>query len=336
MRSRVLSQSIDRSRSISATMSQSLRTPILFLMVFFLGANVHRMGLFTDDSSPSNHATAVKKSIVGDQDYSAAFVESRGFFDDIPQGDWNRYKAWARKQQDHRYMKDPERNYDPSDAAKWYYDNFYPTLNCPHAKRIGGVPDGAKWVCDPHRLITIAEQRKAKGEPGPHCIVYSVGSNGNYGFEDDLISEIGTICEIHVFDFSGDFERPQNKEKNIHFHKWGLQASSENLSTKEDIFYSFPEILKLLGHEEKVIDIFKIDCERCEWKTQHDWINHDITQVLIETHGLPKEWSKGLNYYQAYNKNHFAMFYREANLYTKGKCHEWSYVKLAPEFWKKV
>jgi Methyltransferase domain len=265
-----------------------------------------------------------------DSNFSLAFDESLGFFDEIPQTEWTLYKDWARMQVDHRKASDPLEHY-ARNVALWYYNNFYPVFHCPHAKRVWGVGDGPKWVCDPHRLVRVAQRRNASGEPGPHCIIYSVGSQGNYEFEDGMIQQIGTICEIHVFDYSGNFERPQNKEQNIHFHQWGLQASFENRS--QGTFYTFPEILQLLGHENKTIDIFKIDCEGCEWNTQQDWINQDIRQVLIETHQLPRNSSLGLNYFHSYKRHQFAMFSREVNGYGGGQYYEFSYIKLHPDFW---
>jgi Methyltransferase domain len=269
---------------------------------------------------------------VPDTSFSLAFKESLGFFDDIPQVDWNRYKTWSRQQVDHAFAENPQKFY-ANNQAKWLANNFFPTFHCPHAKRIGGVGDGPKWVCDPHRLVRLAEERKAAGDPGPHCLIYSVGSNGNYKFEDALINEVGTICEIHVFDFSGNFERPQNKGKNIHFHRWGLGDKKTDRS-KEGEFYTFPEILKKLGHEKKTIDIFKIDCEGCELESQEEWINQDIRQVLIETHALPKEWKVGLNYFQSYKQNQYAMFSKEVNGYTMARFYEFSYVRLHPQFWE--
>ena len=110
-----------------------------------------------------------------------AFDQSYGFFDDMPQEDWEIHQDWARRQLDHRYLFQPSRHY--GNPALWYYNNYNPIFNCPHAKRVWGVGDGPKWICDPHRLVRQAERRKAAGLPGPHCLIYSVGSNGNYEFE---------------------------------------------------------------------------------------------------------------------------------------------------------
>ena len=40
-----------------------------------------------------------------------------------------------------------------------------------------------RLVCDPHRIRKIALERKKKNPNSPGCIVYSIGSNGNFMFE---------------------------------------------------------------------------------------------------------------------------------------------------------
>ena len=172
-----------------------------------------------------------------------------------------------RHQPDGRYHgTNPARHYN--NPALWYYNNYNPIFNCPFAKRVWGVGDGPKWVCDPHRLQVQAERRQAKGEAGPHCLIYSVGSNGNYEFEDGMYQINGNACEIHIFDFSANYTRDKNSERNMHFHQIGLQGTQQNRQpSRGGVFMSFPQILKHLGHEGRTIDIFKIDCEGCEWDT---------------------------------------------------------------------
>jgi hypothetical protein len=86
-----------------------------------------------------------------------------------------------------------------------------------------------------------------------------------------LYDILGPLCEIHVFDFS-DFQQSDLtdlKAKNIHFHEWGL-GSSYSMDygrgiEQEQPFVAFQEIRRRLGHENRTIDLFKIDCESCEW-----------------------------------------------------------------------
>ncbi len=44
------------------------------------------------------------------------------------------------------------------------YLNYNPIFSCPHVQRVGGVGDGAKWTCDPHRLRQKWQQPDEKDE----------------------------------------------------------------------------------------------------------------------------------------------------------------------------
>jgi hypothetical protein len=184
-------------------------------------------------------------------------------------------------------------------------------------------------------------------------VVYSIGSEGKYEWEDSLIDEIGSKhCEIHVFD-PGDYARPGDPEKNnIHYHAWGLKSSYDEaynakitrnaLNGTQPALLSFQETVQMLGHEGRTIDILKIDCERCEWANYKDWISADIRQILIETHGVPSPvegngWHQApmqvADFFDAFRANNFAMFSKEVNVHGGGSCVEFSYMKLHPDFW---
>jgi hypothetical protein len=124
------------------------------------------------------------------------------------------------------------------------------------------------WVCDPHRLLKK-----------PDCLIYSVGSVGDYEWEDGLIQLLGTTppldCEIHVFD-PKDHARPGDRPLwNIIYHQWGLKSSydhdyndyviSSAARGKGPKMSTFQEIVKNLGHEDRKIDILRFNCEKCEW-----------------------------------------------------------------------
>ncbi|CAE8596625.1 unnamed protein product [Polarella glacialis] len=53
--------------------------------------------------------------------------------------------------------------------------------------------DGGKWVCDPERITKQVNS-------GGSCLVYSVGSNGQFDFEARVLRDISPSCEVHVFD----------------------------------------------------------------------------------------------------------------------------------------
>jgi hypothetical protein len=160
---------------------------------------------------------------------------------------------------------------------RFFYHASY--FTCPELEKIGGLGDGPKWMCDIYRLAAQVERRRHKAETqsnydpdAKHCLIYSIGSNGDYKFEDAVVDTLDQLCEIHVFDV-GDFDRgAENTNRGIIFHKWGLVSSYTSVNNNEVTqlgnkvtTHTFPDIKKLLGHEGRTLDAFKIDCEGCEW-----------------------------------------------------------------------
>ncbi|KAL3921535.1 MAG: hypothetical protein SGARI_006659, partial [Bacillariaceae sp.] len=240
--------------------------------------------------------------------------ESLGFFDDISDHEWAMLK---RKVQD-TYpntlsKKHPNELRDKEILAKDFFQGYFePDFSCRHERRIGRNGDGGKWVCDPHRL-----QNKS-------CLVYSIGSNGDTSFEQAVLDEIGPHCEIHTFD-PGDFGAAVNKTGAI-YHPWGLgketmmtipnasaplpplaaNVNITNLSPRQQEiqrrqrkmyrlqhrlrqpqqFKTLRDMVRELGHDGRTIDIFKIDCEGCEWETYEQWFQAGVQtrQILIEIH----------------------------------------------------
>jgi hypothetical protein len=86
-----------------------------------------------------------------------------------------------------------------------YFHSFF---SCPRLDKVGGLGDGPKWTCDIDRVGTQAARRK-QADPDPtsppdkkHCLMYSVGSNGDYQWEDAVQETLKSTggCEIHIFD----------------------------------------------------------------------------------------------------------------------------------------
>jgi Methyltransferase domain len=221
---------------------------------------------------------------------SLAYQQSFGFFDNLDDFDW-RIRMNRAKNHKHQASPDHKKATTDTDVNRWYLANYYPLFTCPHQERVGSGGDGAKWVCDPWRLRHVLDQPVRNGaadKPNSgavssaaptmlrrdlpnrsgKCLIYSVGCHGNYVFEDGIVEMLGAgTCEIHVFDLAQDYTREGDAaNKNIHFHHWGLSSSYSTLGkSKQYSYLTLQQTMEKLGHVNRTIDVFKIDCEHCTW-----------------------------------------------------------------------
>jgi hypothetical protein len=109
-------------------------------------------------------------------------------------------------------------------------------------------------------------------------LVYSIGSDGTYEWEDALIDLLGSKhCEIHVIDSRNYVRHGDPELKNIHYHQWGTKSSYDKVFNSKlshlDLtekgpkkLVAFQDTLKGFLEENRTIDILKIDClDKCEW-----------------------------------------------------------------------
>jgi hypothetical protein len=98
---------------------------------------------------------------------------------------------------------------------------------------------------------------------------------------------------------------------------------------------TFQETQKELGHEGRTIEVFKIDCEKCEWSNYKDRVSAIIRQILVENHGVPShvrgnEWNhkamQVADYYDSFTANNFAMSNKEVHVHGGGNCLEFAYL----------
>jgi hypothetical protein len=159
--------------------------------------------------------------------------------------------------------------YDENEA----YFYYAPSYSCPFEERVGNSKDGGIWVCDPTSLNS-------------ESIVYSVGSNGEMSFETQL-HQICNGCKIHMFDNAMNEAgmkpiRDAEAAGVLTFHPFGFAVSDNPELPVKPLQDSMAE----LNH--KFIDIFKIDCEGCEWeffdKILKTFPPILFGQVLVELH----------------------------------------------------
>jgi hypothetical protein len=252
----------------------------------------------------------------GQDDFWLAYQESAGFFDDIRERDWHLIKA--------RIKGTPNCAHEcvPQEPATWYQNNWEPAISCQHERRLGLWGEGGKWVCDPHRILRKSIES---------CLVYSVGSNDEFSFEESILKEISPDCEIHTFDPTvGDSPSNLPTHGKINFHPWGMAGRDQGM------YKTLPTIIDELGHKGEEIDIFKIDCEGCELETFRSWFEGPtlIRQILLEVHrgteGAPSPPIQELMLYL--QRKGYVIFYKEPNIqWSGGACLEYAFLRLTPE-----
>ncbi len=277
-------------------------------------------GTLLERSAASNEDDANRQAIVPTAtklDYGFAFRESLGFFDDISTDHWKIIKAIS-KARVHHLKKLP--GYD-----KFYAENWDPDFSCQFEDSIGqSEADGHKWVCDPHRLRDKA-----------NCLIYSIGCNGQFEFELDM-HRVAPNCDIHIFDPTEYSQKMWESGLNgTNYHAWGLRPGAEfDESAVPDkvkglTFKTLTESMEILGHLGNRVDVFKIDCEGCEWRTYPDFLDHDLRQILIEVHG----WTEP-KFFESMADAGYVIFHKEPNLFTDGQGIEFAMLKLAKDFFQ--
>lgn len=261
--------------------------------------------------------------------FELARQESFGFFDDVPDSKWKRRKLIA---QNRITVHQPVLAESLAKPQVYYQQNWQPDFSCEFEDFIGPGGDGGKWICDPHRIASA-----------PKCIVYSIGSNGKFDFEIKVQEELPN-CEIHIFDFT-DYSQAMRDAgvTSAHFHAWGLKSHDGRMNVKalkagakaKGIMKSMQETVRELGHEGRAIDIFKIDCEGCEWNSYHDWFDESgitgLRQILVETHTVPGP--EATEFFAYLRNKGYALFHKEPNVqYGGGSCVEFSFLQLNTTF----
>ncbi|XP_021355930.1 methyltransferase-like protein 24 [Mizuhopecten yessoensis] len=149
-------------------------------------------------------------------------------------------------------------------------------VHCKNVVRIGRVDDGGWDVCN-----------DTEYRPSSPCIVYSFGVGGDWSFEDEVSKIYG--CDVHSFDPS--IGKPDQKRSDkITFHNLGLWGKPAGKQGKWNML-NLKEIMDMLGHTGKTIDIIKMDIEFSEWEAIPDMVASgvlkNVRQLNFEFHSSP-------------------------------------------------
>ncbi|KAL7547504.1 hypothetical protein ACHAWF_010794 [Thalassiosira exigua] len=305
----------------------------VFVMSIFLFWAYQQHRYSTARSTATGCATSTQSATehVG-LEYERAARESFQFFRDIHEREWSLLKERASSVRPNQCPYCLGGN----NANAWFQNHYEPEFSCRHERRIGSLGDGGKWVCDPHRL-------RDKDD----CLVYSVGSNNDFSFEAGIREGAGANCEIHTFDPAN--YKTKALENGVHYHMWGIDgvARTDERGRK---FKTLRQTVEELGHLNRTIDVFKIDCEGCELSSFGTWVNEEeigvrLQQVLVEVHGVRVKKDDGTTqekvhqpqtnyFFEGMHENGYVIFHKEPNIhfwrYTP--CYEYAFIKLSKEF----
>ena len=207
--------------------------------------------------------------------------------------------------------------------AKNFYDQGF---------RYDSFGDGPKFVCGVNIIRSShSNSTNSNTEHREPCLVYSVGSNNLIEFEMAVHKLLG--CETHTFDptirtfFGNDFAT---------FHRWGLGIDGEKTQHWEG--KSFETVIRALGHENRTIDILKIDCEGCEWTTLPPLLDAiaagrtRVHQIQVELHAATRQSASTPEtrdaFFDTLDRAGMRIFHKERNHWgcDGWKCVEYSFV----------
>ncbi|CAF4216164.1 unnamed protein product, partial [Rotaria sordida] len=215
---------------------------------------------------------------------------------------------WKRRKRLH-HIQDKRNRF--SDARPLFFqDNWEPTIQCEFERRLGKNGDGGKWVCDIHRFGPMNTT---------NILVYSLGSNGDFSFER-AIKGLFSKAEIHTFDL-GVYKCPENV---CIFHQVRL-GSGKNDSSK-----SLQIVMNDLGSE------FNFFEELFQFSNNNQNDLPYIRQILFEIHlgraGTEAPSRRTHKLFELFRSNHYAIFHKEANLYSAQNVFEYALLRLNPMF----
>lgn len=196
-------------------------------------------------------------------------------------------------------------------AGEWFQNNAEPSIRCLTDERMGPWGDGGKWICQPSCLLS-----------NNNCTVLSIGSYNDFGFENAIVNNYG--CNVSTFDHTVSNPTPPSQ---VSFYPFGIATKSEGqLKTINQL----SEIAGL--HNKSLIDVFKIDCEGCEYDLFSDtntleFMSRRIRQLSVEIH-----WNNNADaislIYGNLIKNGFRCFSKEPNLLCQSCATEFSFLNL--------
>jgi len=146
------------------------------------------------------------------------------------------------------------------------------------------------------------------------------------------------VCEYHIFDVDNYAVMAQQVGlERVFFHHWGLGSQNDKSARQKlksgQMLKGLHDTVRELGHENlEAIDIFKIDCEGCEWTTFQDWVSPNmprLQQIQVELHKAPLEV---IDFFDTLEYAGYVRTHKEPNIQFGASCVEYAFLKLDREF----
>ena len=231
--------------------------------------------------------------------------DSDGFICELD-ASWSERKLIYHDQDKKNMIKRPDTYY--------FLPNWEPNFHCSHARRIGAMGDGGKWVCDPYRLKSRAD-----------CLIYSVGSAGDFSFEIEM-KQVLSNCEIHTFD-KGRYPCPVNV---CEFHQVMFGDQTDRVNTSK----SWTTIINELNHTHRSIDILKIDIDGGEFRFFPQLLSSakqfHPRQILLEVH--PANVTLIHELFDLIRSYDYTIYSKENNVLAGPYFFEFSFLRLNRRF----
>ncbi|KAL9189220.1 hypothetical protein ACHAXT_011710 [Thalassiosira profunda] len=184
----------------------------------------------------------------------------------------------------------------------------YPRLPCSSGRDPAKIAISRDWeehafcVHDVEGSHRRAEKMQTKNkrdrrEPDPQpCLVYSFGIAGSVEWERKMSSQLG--CEVYAFDPTSNFG--ERVAPGVKFYPIGLKGAGNDgtdVSATHSEMYgaidpsklrTLGEIVRMFGHENREIDVLRLDCEGCEWSVLKELAcsgeSRHVRQLMVEFH----------------------------------------------------
>ncbi|TPX34635.1 hypothetical protein SmJEL517_g02668 [Synchytrium microbalum] len=254
-----------RQSSVWPAIGSAALALILFMMILQLGNSTTKILM----------PTATKISVVPEalddlDDIVNHHVNKTNIVGGISKAQWSAINSYGRK-----LVLDAASTLSREDAATMKLEDIYglftESYDCDNNlySRLGGESgDGGKWIC--------GEYFKNSSD----TVVVSVGSSGNFKFEDAVIAHSPDI-KIHTFDCTGNWSHPP-----VVFEPWCLSGEDKVMGDGK-IYKLWPSLLRDAGIPK--VDLLKIDIEGYEWATIPHLLRNSTyeqlpRQISIELH----------------------------------------------------